>query len=465
MVKVSRSIAAYAALSGFNCALVSGLILPSSISNNFPSRFQSGNFASTRGRHVLFMSNDMEALAKEGSWAAYLDNETTGLIYYFNEDTGESTWDPPTPTFPQVRMSKRKKDRMTEIRKQYNDKLSIDSIDAIEEESSGDFFSNFFGKKAVDEKEVVAEEMTVEEEEEEEEEKTIPAQSTSNGGFLSNLFPSKKDDAISVDKDEAYDQAIFEDAVIVDDSNKPIKIEIASKVLPHPEKVSWGGEDAIFVQGRTFGVFDGVSGADKLDGVPLYSTTLAKQLKADVGQDGLSAQEMKKKLLDAAEFADASATGASTAVVASIGEDGLLQAVNLGDSVLLVVRDGSIISRTREIVHYFECPFQLSEDSPDRPKDSTVLQTKISPGDIIVAGSDGVFDNLDDAAICEIVVKNPTKPSMISKAVVEKSRKVSLDPEAQTPYAKQAQKNRYPNFRNGVGGKVDDISCVVVRCT
>jgi protein phosphatase PTC7 len=266
---------------------------------------------------------------------------------------------------------------------------------------------------------------------------------------------------------------MYEDAVVVEEVEgetepvieKPIKVEIASKVLPHPEKVSWGGEDALFVQGRTFGVFDGVSGAEKLDGVPLYSATLAKQLKADTGKDGLSAQEMKKKLLDAAEFADASATGASTAVVASIGEDGLLQAVNLGDSALLVIRDGSIISRTRDIVHYFDCPYQLSEDSPDRPKDSTVLQTKISPGDIIIAGSDGVFDNLDDASICEIVGQNPNKPSLISKAVCEQSRKVSLDPDALTPYSKQAQKNRYPNYRNGLGGKVDDISCVVVRCT
>ena len=83
--------------------------------------------------------------------------------------------------------------------------------------------------------------------------------------------------------------------------------------------------------------------------------------------------------------------GASTAVVASIGEDNVLRALNLGDSVCLVLRDGAVTARTREIVHYFDCPYQLGDDSPDRPSDGTTLQAEIFGGDVIVA-SDGVFD-------------------------------------------------------------------------
>mmetsp|Transcript_4587 Transcript_4587/g.6977 ORF Transcript_4587/g.6977 Transcript_4587/m.6977 type:complete len:267 (-) Transcript_4587:619-1419(-) len=253
--------------------------------------------------------------------------------------------------------------------------------------------------------------------------------------------------------------------VDVDGAPQPLKIKIGSKILPHPEKVSWGGEDALFVSGRSFGLFDGVSGAEKLDGVPLYSNTLAQQLKSDVGTNSLAVEDIKSKLLSAAEYADVSATGASTAVIASIGEDDVMRTLNLGDSVLMVIRNGSVFSRTREVVHYFDCPYQLSEDSPDRPRDGTILTTKLVPGDVIVTGSDGVFDNLDDEQLLEIV----NDPSLAGKApqtaqrIVAESRRISLDPEAPTPYAKLAKRNRYSNYSTGLGGKVDDISCVVVN--
>jgi protein phosphatase PTC7 len=246
---------------------------------------------------------------------------------------------------------------------------------------------------------------------------------------------------------------------------KILKFQIASKVLPHPAKVSWGGEDALFVSGRTFGVFDGVSGAEKLDGVPLYSTTLAKRLKAEIGNESLSVEDIKTKLLSAAEYADVSATGASTAVVASIGEDDVMRSLCLGDSVVMVIRNGAVFSKTKETTHYFDCPYQLSEDSPDRPKDGTILVTKLMLGDIIVAGSDGVFDNLEDSDIIRLSSDESikSKPALIAQRIVAESRKVSLDPEAATPYAKQAKRNRYQNYASGLGGKLDDISCIVVN--
>lgn len=46
-------------------------------------------------------NNNVAPLATEGDWSAYPDNNT-GEIYYFNHDTGESRWDPPSLTFPIV---------------------------------------------------------------------------------------------------------------------------------------------------------------------------------------------------------------------------------------------------------------------------------------------------------------------------------------------------------------------------
>ena len=244
-----------------------------------------------------------------------------------------------------------------------------------------------------------------------------------------------------------------------------IKIEMSGYVLPHPAKVRWGGEDAIFTKGRTFGVFDGVSGADKKDGVPLYSITLAQEMQATVGKKPHDIKELTSLLSDAAAVADKSATGASTAIVASLSETGKLSVLNVGDSYCYVIREGKVFSKSKEIVHYFECPYQLSEDSPDRPKDGTKLNVYVQPGDIILMGTDGVFDNLSDEKILNAVAESPKKASRIAKTLVDLSRAVSLDSDAVTPFAKLAKRNGFEEYESGLGGKLDDISCVVVRCS
>jgi protein phosphatase PTC7 len=274
---------------------------------------------------------------------------------------------------------------------------------------------------------------------------------------------------------------------------RTLTLDAALEVRAHPEKVSWGGEDAGFIAGRTFGVFDGVSGAAKIKGKKLYSRCLAETMKKSVGRSkttststssssslgggekkvggggaGLSVREMTDYLIEAKKLADVEATGASTAVIASIGEDNILRALNIGDSVCLVLRNGAVAARTREIIHYFDCPYQLGDDSPDRPSDGTTLQAEIFGGDIIVAGSDGVFDNLSDADVCEIVNSfGPrTKSAMIAKKIVDRSRTVSLDTNSVTPYSTVARgKTGYAAYKNGRGGKVDDISCLVVKAS
>ncbi|CAB9496378.1 protein phosphatase 2C BIPP2C1 [Seminavis robusta] len=255
-----------------------------------------------------------------------------------------------------------------------------------------------------------------------------------------------------------------EEQNIVEEKITPIKVDIASCVLPHPSKILWGGEDAVFTKGRTFGVFDGVSGADKLDGKPLYSKMLARQMPKLVGNGKeLAIKDMQDNLLAAAEIADKKATGASTAIVACITDDGVLRAVNLGDSVCVVIRGDRIVAKTVEIIHYFDCPYQLSDISPDRPRDVRKLSFELMRGDIVLMGSDGIFDNLGDSELVQVVNSGPAKAGAIAKRVSDRSRKVSLNSKAPTPYATLAKRWGDPKFQDGLGGKVDDISCVVAR--
>mmetsp|Transcript_53573 Transcript_53573/g.160336 ORF Transcript_53573/g.160336 Transcript_53573/m.160336 type:complete len:117 (-) Transcript_53573:253-603(-) len=63
------------------------------LSNDFTTRLRSN------------MKSLPKPLASKGEWTAFLDEETTGLIYYFNSKTGESVWEAPTSSFPEIKLT------------------------------------------------------------------------------------------------------------------------------------------------------------------------------------------------------------------------------------------------------------------------------------------------------------------------------------------------------------------------
>lgn len=498
-----------------------------------------------------------EPLASEGDWTAYLDEDTTGLVYYFNGKTGESMWEPPTKSFPVVVLPRQMrrtaemkrseyirslKDR--EARKNFPESDTArnqkeadkkrEERERKDKEDDDNWFDFLFedepepeptwfesvssalqkqepeidgtdkkqsepvkGKESVIESPTAVEEppsgagskseVVVEEDKQTEkkpglfERLTVSKQPPSSGAVetskpeveLTKTVEKKPAIRPSISFPLSFGTTVqpAEPVVTTEPVVKPIKIEVASCVLPHPAKMFWGGEDAVFTAGRTFGVFDGVTGAKKLDGVPLYSKTLASEMRKfsksnDLQSKGMSIVEMQRYLTKAKEVADVSSTGASTAIVASISQDGFLRALNVGDSTCLVIRKGKVAARTRESSHYFDCPYQLSLDSPDLPRDGTRINIELVNGDIIVMGTDGVFDNLDESEIVELVKgsqEKNSKLSVLAKQIADRSRRVSLNRTAATPYAKLAKRNGDPDFGAGVGGKLDDVSCVVVR--
>lgn len=163
-------------------------------------------------------------------------------------------------------------------------------------------------------------------------------------------------------------------------------------------------------------------------------------------------------------------------------------ATNIGDSQIMVVRPGAkqeeyIVYKSEGQWHWFDCPFQLGTNSVDTPeKDAVVDKVEIQEGDIVLAMSDGVPDNLWEHEVADKVVtslreyeekkvsggdqaeKGPngmrTAMQFVAQNLVDAARYIAEDPYAESPYMERAIEEGLP----AEGGKLDDISVVAAIC-
>jgi len=227
-------------------------------------------------------------------------------------------------------------------------------------------------------------------------------------------------------------------------------------VIPHPAKRAKGGEDAYFFSSdmNVVGIADGVGGWGDLGVDPaIYSRSLMEgaRQEAEHCRDPL-------QIMEAGYNYASGITGSSTCCICVL--DGhVLRAANLGDSAFMVVRGLDIIFRSREQQHAFNSPYQLGTGSADRPEHAQVTEVDVQPGDLVVLGSDGLFDNLYDDEIVELTSK-AYEPVTISQLIARQAYTVASDKSAMSPFSHLARQCGWPL---AIGGKLDDISVVVAR--
>lgn len=152
--------------------------------------------------------------------------------------------------------------------------------------------------------------------------------------------------------------------------------------------------------------------------------------------------------------------GGCTVCLAAVGPKGRLKVANLGDSGLMVLRDSQCIFHSEEQCWRFNTPFQLSAPEGNQPEDSAEGSVQLQQGDVIVMGSDGLFDNLFPKRIAEIVahaVAQGATPRQIAEQVKEHAFAASLQNNVVSPFQLAAEKHRI----RYQGGKPDDITVVV----
>ncbi|KAL2868689.1 uncharacterized protein BJX67DRAFT_371101 [Aspergillus lucknowensis] len=167
-------------------------------------------------------------------------------------------------------------------------------------------------------------------------------------------------------------------------------------------------------------------------------------------------------------------------------EKPLLYVTNIGDCKVLVIRpsEGKVLFRTEEQWHWFDCPMQLGTNSVDTPRNNAVLsQVDLEEGDIVLAVSDGVLDNLWEHEVLSITLEGlkkwehgrhddkdlewappaalaEEKTVFLARELLNAALAVAQDPFAESPYMEKA-------VEEGLaiqGGKMDDISVVVGVC-
>jgi len=244
------------------------------------------------------------------------------------------------------------------------------------------------------------------------------------------------------------------------DSQAPMVMKTQVFLIPHPDKVSKGGEDAYFVSsdGKAIGIADGVGGW-ALHGIDpaIFANCLMQNAQRAYELFGL---REPVQLLNFGFQNARSIPGSSTACILVVN-DGKLGSSNLGDSGFLLIRNGVIIYRTKEQQHLFNFPVQLGTGHNTTPFDSDQAVLDVQEGDIVILATDGLFDNLFDEEILQIC-------NLYSSSSKEEQQRVSLAELLATRARQQAgAQNETPFTRhafhlgfleNPIGGKMDDIT-------
>lgn len=263
--------------------------------------------------------------------------------------------------------------------------------------------------------------------------------------------------------------------------NQGLSFRFGIATIPHPEKVDKGGEDAAFAHSKALGVFDGVGSWTKQGVDPgLYSAELSQKTANRITSVGCSAS-----IALAYAFFTTKTHGSSTACVVDI-TNGRLEGINLGDSGLVVIRNGETVYKTIPLTHGFNRPYQIGRSpegaSGDPLSSGDTIDFTLSVGDVIIMGSDGLWDNVFEPEILRIVTKYLCHISQghkngrvsspftrfvpnqlesrwqkaIATSLARRASKVATSTDLDSPFADDLKKMGMVRS----GGKLDDITVI-----
>ena len=281
---------------------------------------------------------------------------------------------------------------------------------------------------------------------------------------------------------------------------KTFKFKVSeSSMIPHIKKEAKGGEDAFFVCENKIGlgVADGVGGWNEFGVNPsLYAKSLMENCKQEIEKSSGCCGMMKsgEEYLTNAYEKCKKIEGSSTALLCVFQSGSLMEICNIGDSAAMILRksrkNGKYVQtlKTIEQQHYFPVPYQLAgnithfvEKSKaknrtiisDTPKDCNKYYVNTQKRDIVILGTDGLWDNVFDAEIIKIVnsvnwSKDQNDDQTNLKWIADELTKTAKEKSIGTDLTPFETKCKMYRNESRSGGKQDDVTVVVAlidECT
>lgn len=159
-----------------------------------------------------------------------------------------------------------------------------------------------------------------------------------------------------------------------------------------------------------------------------------------------------------------------------------LHAANIGDNGFILIRDEQILYESPIQQHKYKNPYQLGNSNTNTLNDPVevicslkfffsddenndvgnpqeITLTEVEAGDIVLAGSAGLFNNLFTNEIRDIVIREIRKftpPDMVAAEVAKQASLRAMDDTRFTPCSKAAWKDG----KRHRGGKISDITVI-----
>lgn len=98
-----------------------------------------------------------------------------------------------------------------------------------------------------------------------------------------------------------------------------------------------------------------------------------------------------------------------------------------GDSGFMLVREGEVVFKSPVLQHFFDCPLQFGacpdfSESTDSAEDAAVFELAVQPGDVLLAGSDGLWDNCYDHELLPLLPSGPEGVDQVITFILYQSR-------------------------------------------
>jgi protein phosphatase PTC7 len=216
-------------------------------------------------------------------------------------------------------------------------------------------------------------------------------------------------------------------------------------------KLGSKGEDAFYASSSLLIVADGVGGW-KLQGVDpsAYSTALVKNY---VHLYEKEQQQRYNNINDMSIFVKACKLnqhikGSSTFCSCRLHYN-TLHTLNCGDSGYMLIRNGKAVWKSKHQQHSFNFPYQVGTNGDAPTTAVTTQHEQLCHNDKVVIATDGLWDNIHDNTIVDMVSNGLT-----AKSIGNICYKLSMNNRYLSPFSVGS------NYRY-IGGKPDDITIIV----